>query len=90
MRTAKRKQAGRGENALAADVRAYEQIRQSLEREHMEDFALFFAGEFIQTFPDFDSAAVFALRRFGKGPYLIQRIGSPTGIDADTLLHLSR
>jgi hypothetical protein len=77
-----------GEHVLAADVRAFEQFREQLEREHFDEFALFFQGEFVGVFPDFNSAGKAALAKSKKGPFLIQRIGSPIGIDADTARHL--
>ena len=91
MHASKRNQtaAGRNEHVLAADVRAFEQLRQKLEREHLNEFALFFEGKFIGVFPDFDSAAKAAIRLSETQPCLIQQIGRPIGLDADTARHLS-
>ncbi|MGD1029389.1 hypothetical protein [Candidatus Binatus soli] len=90
MQTAKRNQRalGRDEHVLASDIRAFEQRREQLERDHFNKFALFFQGEFVGVFPDFDSAGRAALSKSPKGPYLIQQIGSPVGLDADTARHL--
>lgn len=79
---------GNGEHVLAADVRAFEQHRKKLEREHRDEFAVFFQGEFVGVYPDFNSAGKAALSKSKKGPYLIQQIGSPVGLDADTARHL--
>jgi hypothetical protein len=77
-----------GEHILAADIRAFEQLRQQLEREHLDEFALFFQGELVGLFPDFSTAGKAALAKSKEGPYLIQQIGSPIGLDADTARHL--
>lgn len=76
------------EHVLTADIQAFEQLRSQLEREHLDAFALFFRGEFVGVYPDFNSAGKAALSKSKKGPYLIQRIGSPIGLDPDTARHL--
>jgi hypothetical protein len=77
-----------GAQVLDADIAAFEKLREELERTHLDEFALFFEGKFIAVFPNFDSAGRAAIARFGSGPYLIQEIGSPIGLDADTAMHL--
>ena len=78
---------GRDEHVLAADIRAFEKLRRKLEREHFDEFALFFQGKFIGAFPDFDSAARKAIALFGRGPYLIRQVGA-NGLGAGTAAHL--
>jgi hypothetical protein len=85
MQTAKQTQID--EKALAGDIRAFERIQAKLEREHMDKYALVFEEKFIDAFPDFNAAVQYAIAHFGKGPYLIRRIGRST-IDTDTALHL--
>jgi hypothetical protein len=75
-------------HVLDADIAAFEKLREELERQHLDEFALFFDGKFVAVFPNFDSAGRAALARFGSGPYLIQQIGSPIGLDPDTAMHL--
>jgi hypothetical protein len=75
------------EHILAANIRAFEEIREDLEREHLDEFALFFGAELRGTFPDFDSAARKAIALFGKGPYLIRQVGK-NGLGAGTAAHL--
>jgi hypothetical protein len=58
-----------------------------LERAHLDEFALFFEGKFVGVYPDFDSAGKAALSKSKKGPFLIQQIGSPIGLDADSAMH---
>jgi hypothetical protein len=88
MQAGKRGHTANGEHVLAADIRAFEQLREELEREHLDEFALFFQGELVGTYPDFNSAAKAALSKSKTGPYLIQQIGSPIGLDSDTARHL--
>jgi hypothetical protein len=75
-------------HVLDADIRAFQALQKKLEREHLDEFVVFYHGKFVGAFPDFNSAGREALSRFGKGPYLIQQVGSPIGLDADTANHL--
>lgn len=77
-----------GANVLDADIAAFEKLREELERTHLDQFALFFEGKFVGVYADFDSAGRAALSRSKKGPFFIQQIGSPIGLDPDTALHL--
>ncbi|HXN11595.1 MAG TPA: hypothetical protein VN865_00715 [Candidatus Acidoferrales bacterium] len=76
------------EHVLAADIAAFETIRQQLEREHLDEFAVFFQGQLLGLYPDFDSAGRAALAKSKTGPFLIQQIGGPIGLDPDTARHL--
>jgi hypothetical protein len=77
-----------GAQVLDADIAAFEKLREELERTHLDQFALFFEGKFVGVYPDFDSAGRAALSRSKRGPFLIQQIGSPIGLDPDTAMHL--
>jgi len=74
---------------LDADIAAFEKLREELERIHLDQFALFFEGKFLGVYPDFDSAGRAALAKSKSGPFFIQQIGSPIGLDPDTARHLS-
>ena len=74
-------------HALAADIRAYEKLQDKLELEHMDEYALLHEAKFVSVFPDFDTAARYAIDHFGQGPYLIRRIGRTT-LGAGTAIHL--
>lgn len=76
------------EHVLAADIAAFETVREQLEREHRDEFVLFFQGQLLGLYPDFDSAGRAALAKSKTGPFLIQQIGSPIGLDRDTARHL--
>ena len=78
-----------GDHILDAEIAAFEKIRDELERTHPDQFALFFEGKFVGVYQDFDSAGRAALSLSKKGPFFIQQIGSPIGLDPDTARHLS-
>jgi hypothetical protein len=73
---------------LDADIAAFEKLREELERTHLDQFALFFEGKFVGVYPDFDTAGRTALSLSKKGPFFIQQIGAPIGLDPDTAMHL--
>lgn len=58
------------------DIAAFEAMRPELEAAYLGKWVLFFDRQFIAVFDTFDSAAATAVGRFGKGPYLIRRIGA--------------
>jgi hypothetical protein len=60
--------------ALEVEIRAYDAKREELERHHKGKFVIFHADEFIGAFDTFDAAAGEAVRRFGRGPYLIRQV----------------
>jgi hypothetical protein len=76
------------EHVLAADIAAFETAREQLERDHRDEFALFFQGQMLGIYKDFDSAGRAALAKSKTGPFLIQQIGTPIGLDPDTARHL--
>ena len=62
---------------LAQERKLYEQLRPGLEAKAKGQWALIRDKELVGTFPTFESAAKEAVRRFGRGPYLIREIGAP-------------
>lgn len=62
---------------LETEIAAYEAKRVELERHYKGKFVIFHDGEFIGAFDSFDAAADEAVRRFGRGPYLIRQVGVP-------------
>lgn len=71
---------------LMQEMDAYERMRASLETEHLGKWALVHDGELIGTFDEFEDAADIANQRFGKGPYLIRKIGeAPMTLPASVL-----
>ena len=61
---------------LIGNIVAYERMQSDLEAEHAGEWVLFHDGKLVGTFKSFGDAAVQAVARFGRGPYLIRQIGS--------------
>lgn len=73
---------------LTDDIRAFEAHHAELEKEHFGKWIVFYDAEFIGAFDTLDSAASVAVRRFGKGPYLIRQVGaSPITLSAAVAYH---
>ena len=62
---------------LEAEIARYESMRTVLERDHDGEWAVVYDDEFVGTFGSFYEAGAEAVRRFGRGPYLIRQIGAP-------------
>jgi hypothetical protein len=63
--------------ALEADIRGFEARRTELEQAHNGKFVVFYGGEHVGTWDTFNAAAADAVKRFGRGPYLIRLVGGP-------------
>ncbi len=61
--------------ALETEIRAYEDKREELERHYFGKFVVFHDGDLVGAFDSLDAAAAEAVRRFGRGPYLIRQVG---------------
>lgn len=67
-------------------MNAYEQMRDTLEIDHLGKWVIFHGGELIGTYDDFQDAAETAVEKFGRGPYLIKRVGEgPISLPASVL-----
>ena len=62
---------------LDREIATYEGMQEQLEANHKGEWAVIHGEEFIGTYPDFQVAAKTAVKRFGRGPYLIREIGAP-------------
>ena len=62
---------------LDREIAAFEALRDELERDHLYDWVVFHDEQFIGAYEDFQDAAAEAVRRFGRGPYLIRQVGAP-------------
>ena len=60
---------------LDADIAAYESKRGELEKAYPQKFVVFHNAEFVGAWDTFNAAATEAVRRFGRGPYLIRQVG---------------
>jgi hypothetical protein len=61
---------------LSREIATFEALQAALEAEHSGKWALIHDGSLVGTFESFDSAATDAVKRFGRGPYLIRQIGA--------------
>lgn len=62
---------------LDDDIRAFDAMRSDLEAHHQGKWVIIRERALIGAFDTFDSAAVDAVRRFARGPYLIRQVGAP-------------
>jgi len=62
---------------FSEEIAAYELLRADLEAEHLGEWALVHDQKLEGVFASFDLAARDAVKRFGRGPYLIRQIGAP-------------
>lgn len=60
---------------LERDIQAYEAMETNLFKRHVNKWVVFHDGKLVSTFDTLDAAATEALRRFGRGPYLIRQVG---------------
>lgn len=62
---------------LLKDIAAYEATQTELEARHFGKWVVLHDEKFIGAYDTFNAAAEIAVRRFGRGPYLIRRVGAP-------------
>lgn len=60
---------------LDENIEAYERRRDEMEARYRDQWVVFVDREFVEAFDDFQEAAMMAIRRWGKGPYLIRLVG---------------
>ena len=60
---------------LSQEIAAYDRMRNVLEVDHFGKWVVVHDEELVGTYEDFEDAAEDAVRRFGRGPYLIRRVG---------------
>ena len=71
---------------LTKEIAAYERIRNELETDHLGKWVLVHDEALIGVYATFEEAAGEAVRRFGRGPYLIREIGAaPMTLPASVL-----
>lgn len=62
---------------LSDEISAYESIRLELEADCFGQWVLVHDSQLVDTYNAFEAAANDAVRRFGRGPYLIRQVGEP-------------
>jgi hypothetical protein len=60
---------------IQSEIAAFEQMQPSLEAQYPDRWVLIHDGQLIDTFDTFDLAAAVAVKRFGRGPFLIRQVG---------------
>ena len=71
---------------LSDQISAYEKMRNVLETDHFGKWVVFHNGELVDTYESFEAAADDAIRKFGRGPYLIRQVGAgPATLPASVL-----
>lgn len=61
---------------LKKQIAACEAMRNDLELEHFGEWVVFHDEKLVGAYETFEAAADGAIRRFGRGPYLIGRVGA--------------
>ncbi len=62
---------------LEKEIARYESMRDDLEKEHPGEWVVICEEQFAGTYASFEDAGKAAVRKFGRGPYLIRKIGAP-------------
>lgn len=60
---------------LSEEIAAYERMQDALETDHFGEWVVVRDRELIGAYPAFEDAAAEAIGRFGRGPYLIRKVG---------------
>jgi len=73
---------------ITQDIAAYEEKRSELELKHMGKWVLIYDRKLIGVYDSVDATAAEAVRRFGRGPYLIRQVGaSHVTLPASVMYH---
>ncbi len=62
---------------LDRELEAFETMRAELETHHLRKWVVIRDAELVGAFDTLNTAATEAVRRFGRGPYLIRQVGAP-------------
>jgi hypothetical protein len=63
------------QHPLDKEIAAYNLMKPELNQSSSGKWVVFYDCALQGTYEDFDSAAADAIRRFGRGPYLIRQVG---------------
>jgi hypothetical protein len=73
---------------LRAEIAAYEAMRADLESSHLGKWVIVHDEKLVGIYDSFEQAALDAVSKFGRGPYLIRQIGAPpVSLPASVLYH---
>ena len=62
---------------LTSQMSAYKEMQEVLEVDYFGKWVIFYDGDLVDAYDSFEDAAEDAVRRFGRGPYLIRQVGQP-------------
>ena len=65
---------------LDQEIEAYERMQPELEQAHFNKWVVVRDGEVAGVFDRDGESVEFAIRRFGRGPYLIRQVGAPPAV----------
>ena len=63
--------------SLSKEIAAYEKMRDYLETDHFGEWVIIHDGKLQGSYPTSEKAAYDAVKRFGRGPFLIRHVGEP-------------
>ena len=72
---------------LQKEISAYDRMYDDLETEHLGEWVVFRDEQFVGAYESFELAADDAVKRFGRGPYLIREVGGPPFVLPTSVLH---
>ena len=74
---------------LKEEIAAYERMCNDLEIDYFGKWVIVYNKELAGTYDSFELAAEDAVNRFGRGPYLIRKVGaSPKTLPPSVLYHI--
>jgi hypothetical protein len=63
---------------IESEIKAFEAMKEELLTHHDGKFVVIKDGQLVGAYDTFSNAAKSAVKAFGRGPYLIRQVGSPT------------
>ena len=64
-------------SVLDAELAAYKAMRHELEEAHLGQWVVVRGAQLEGVYGSFEEAAADAVKKFGRGPYLIRQVGAP-------------
>jgi hypothetical protein len=80
------KTAAASDEGITADIKAYEKLLPTLEG-NVGNWVLIHQEKLVNIFDTSEEAAAEAVRRFGRGPFLIRQIGAPPMVLPASLMY---
>lgn len=64
-------------SSLDQEIAWYESNREDIESKYLDKWVIVHDEELIGAYDDFQVAAAEAVKRFGRGPFLLREVGAP-------------